>query len=332
MTQITPLIHRLVAHNPSPFTFFGTGTYIIGLKPNEGGDRKIGGSSSSEAMSGSSPHKPSEGGDRKIGGSSSSEAMSGSSPHRPKVAIIDPGPLLPSHLHALENMLNHVTISHILITHNHVDHSPAAHPLKVITGAEIYAFDVGAQADMDNHAEEGRDMNFVPDHILKDGDVIKGDGWTLEAVHTPGHLSNHLCFALKEEGALFTGDHVMGWSTSVVSQPDGNMKDYITSLEKLLTRKDKIYYPTHGAPIENPKPYVKALIAHRHERERQILDAIKAGAATIPQMVNMIYCDIPSFLHPAAASSVLSHLIHMQGKGQITCDGKLDQSGIFIVT
>lgn len=280
VTTITPLIRRLVAHNPSPFTFHGTGTYIIG---------------------------------------------------RDKVAIIDPGPAIPSHIHALEKFLETVEISHILITHNHVDHSPAAHPLKLVTGAEIYAFDMGQQADVDNHAEEGRDQSFTPDHILKDGDVIEGDGWTLDVVHTPGHLSNHLCFGLPQEKALFTGDHVMGWSTSVVSQPDGDMRDYLTSLEKLLDRDDEIYYPTHGAPIENPKPFVKALIAHRHDRERQILTAITEGARTIPEMVTTMYSDIPIFLHPAAASSVLSHLIHMADDGRVACRGDINRDSNFTI-
>ncbi|MBL4801301.1 MAG: MBL fold metallo-hydrolase [Emcibacter sp.] len=278
ITTVSPLIRRLVAHNPSPFTFHGTGTYIIG---------------------------------------------------RDKVAIIDPGPAIPSHIHALEKFLENVEVSHILVTHNHVDHSPAAHPLKLVTGAETYAFDMGHQVDVDNHAEEGRDQNFKPDHILSDGDVIEGDGWTLDVIHTPGHLSNHLCFGLPQEKALFTGDHVMGWSASVVSQPDGDMRDYLASLEKLLDRDDETYYPTHGAPIDNPKPFVRALIAHRHDRERQILAAIAEGANSIPQMVTAIYSDIPIYLHPAAASSVLSHLIHMANDNRVICQGELSYEGIF---
>ncbi|PCI44055.1 MAG: MBL fold metallo-hydrolase, partial [Alphaproteobacteria bacterium] len=267
VTQVSPLIRRLVAPNPSPFTFHGTGTYIIGRI--EGG--------ASHASTG--------------GAQVAQRAVA--PPSKQEVVVIDPGPAIASHIHGLEKFLETVEISHILVTHNHVDHSPAAHPLKLVTGADIYAFDVAGQADVDNHAEEGRDQHFTPDHILRDGDVIEGDGWTLDVVHTPGHLSNHLCFGLREERALFTGDHVMGWSTSVVSQPDGDMKDYIASLEKLLNRDDKIYYPTHGAPIENPKSYVKALIAHRHDREKQILAVIKAGTTSIPQMVNVIYSDIP---------------------------------------
>jgi len=289
VTKVTPLIRRLVAHNPSPFTFYGTGTYIVG-------ENIV---------------------------------------NRKNIAIIDPGPAIASHLQALEKLLETATVSHILVTHNHLDHSPAAKPLKQMTGAEIYAFDPGQQADMDNRAEEGQhteescDQNFAPDHILQDGDVITGDGWTLEAVHTPGHLPNHLCFALKEEKALFTGDHVMGWSTSVIAEPGGDMKDYMISLEKLLSRDDQIYYPTHGAPIENPKPYVKALIAHRRARERQILAAIADGAVTIPEIVALIYCDIPSYLHPAAACSVHAHLIHMTEEGRVKCQDDMGKAGIF---
>jgi len=277
ITEISPLVRRLVAPNPSPFTFHGTGSYIIGKN---------------------------------------------------QIALIDPGPAIASHIQALEKL----TVSHILITHNHVDHSPAARPLKLVTGAEIYAFDVSGQADIDNHAEEGRDRDFRPDHILKDGDILTGDGWTIEAVHTPGHLSNHLCFALLQEKALFTGDHVMGWSTSVVSQPDGDMKDYLASLEKLLSRDDNIYYPTHGAPIENPKPYVRALIAHRHQRESQILEVLSAGPATIARMVDIIYSDIPAYLYPAAASSLLSHLIHMVGNHQVACQGNPGQNSVFTLS
>ncbi len=279
--QVSPLIRRLVADNPSPFTFYGTGTYIVG---------------------------------------------------RDRVAIIDPGPDLASHIDALAKFSEKVEISHILVTHNHADHSPAAQPLKQITGAEIYAFDVGGQAEIDDPSEEGRDRNFRPDHILKDGDRVEGEGWTLQALHTPGHLSNHLCFALPQEKALFTGDHVMVWSTSVVSQPDGDMAAYLASLEMLLGRNDEVYYPTHGAPIENPKPFVKELIAHRHEREDQILATIEAGATTIGKMVEIIYRDIPPYLHPAAASSVLSHLIHMIAKGQVNCQGDVDYAGIFSIT
>jgi len=301
VTEVSPLIRRLVAQNPSPFTFHGTGSYIIGP-------------ACAQLAKGDSANK-----------------MSDSSSPKKKVAIIDPGPDLSSHIDDLEKFLAPMDVSHILITHNHMDHSPAAQPLKLITGAEIHAFDTRAQAAGDSHAEEGRDRNFTPDHILQDGDVIKGDGWTLDVVHTPGHLSNHLCFALRQEKALFTGDHVMGWSTSVIAQPDGHMADYLASLEKLLARDDEIYYPTHGAPIKNPKPFVKALIAHRHHRERQILAAVAGGAITIPEMVTMIYSDIPPYLHPAAASAVLSHLIHMTSDGRVKCQGEMSKDGIFMV-
>lgn len=263
--SLSPLIRRVVAENPSPFTFHGTGTYIIG---------------------------------------------------QGNVAVIDPGPDLPAHISALEKALAGMSVSHILITHHHMDHSPAATALKELTGAEIYGFEPPAPHP-DSPAEEGVDQNFKPDHLLKDTDILKGDGWTMEAVHTPGHLSNHLCFALQEEKVLFSGDHVMGWSTSIVSPPDGNMKDYLASLEKLTCREEDLYYPTHGNPIPNAREFVRGLIDHRTAREEQIIAAISEGAAAIPDMVTAIYTDIPTFMHGAAGRSVLAHLIHMEERGVI---------------
>jgi len=278
VTQISPLIRRIVAHNPSPFTFYGTGTYIIGTD---------------------------------------------------EVAVIDPGPAMPSHMHAMEKALKGLKVSHILVTHNHMDHSPAAHPLKLMTGADIYAYDTSHMSLSPTAVEEGRDTDFKPDHILKDGDLIKGPDWDMDVVHTPGHLSNHLCFALRQEKALFCGDHVMGWATSVVVPPDGNMKDYLKSLEKLLHRDDEIYYPTHGNPIHEPLDFVRALIKHRHGRERQIMDCIKTGSQSIDQMIELMYSDVPTYLHPAAASSLTAHLIHMSEDGRITCEGKITRETIF---
>jgi len=273
--NISPLISRVVANNPSPFTFHGTGTYIVGDK---------------------------------------------------NVAVIDPGPAMPSHIHALEKALAGKTVSHILVTHNHMDHSPAAKPLQQITGAKIYGYDVSSQKYSDNRTEEGLDKDYKPDHVLKDGDVIKTDEWTFEAIFTPGHISNHLCFALEQEKALFSGDHVMGWSTSVVSPPDGNMKDYFASLDKLLLRDDQRYYPTHGNPIDNPQELVQQLITHRRDREEQILACIKGGARTIPQMVDIMYAAVPTYLHPAAARSVLAHLIHMTGDGRLISSGPVNET------
>jgi glyoxylase-like metal-dependent hydrolase (beta-lactamase superfamily II) len=280
VSGLSPLVRRIIAPNPSAFTFHGTGTYIIG--------------------------------------------------HRNHVAVIDPGPDDPAHLDALLRHLDGETVSHILITHTHRDHSPGAALLKQRTGAPTYAF--GPHPQVTNASgvvvEEGGDRDFVPDHLLKDGDVLRGDGWTVTALHTPGHISNHLCFALQEEKALFSGDHVMGWSTTVISPPDGSMTDYYASLKKLLVRDDVRYYPTHGAPIDalstghSPQHFVRELIRHREAREAQIVACLsQSGPQTIPQMVAVMYAEIPAFLHPAAARSVLAHLIHMVGDGRVQVEG-----------
>ena len=202
--QVSPLIRRVIARNPSPFTFYGTGTYIVG---------------------------------------------------RGEVAVIDPGPLLHDHVLALEAALAGERVSHILITHTHSDHSPAAAPLKAATGAPTYGFGPhgSGRPEADVRVEEDGDRDFRPDHEIRDGAVLEGPGWRLEAVHTPGHTSNHLCFALAEERALFTGDHVMGWSTSVISPPDGDMQAYLRALRRLLERDDATYWPTHGPPITQPR-------------------------------------------------------------------------------
>ena len=269
--EVTPLIRRIVAENPSAFTFTGTGTYILG---------------------------------------------------RGKVAVIDPGPDMESHVSALKRAIQGEVVTHILVTHTHSDHSPASAPLKAATGAPIYAFGPHATGRPGEHdVEEGADRRFDPDVTLRHGDIIEGDGWTIEAVHTPGHTSNHICYALREEKALFPGDHVMGWSTTVVSPPDGDMAAYMRSLKALLARDDRIYYPTHGAPIADPKPFVRALIRHREEREDQILACISGGQTRIPDMVAQMYRDIPSYLHPAAARSVLAHLVHMVETHRVATNG-----------
>lgn len=269
--RVSPRIRRVVAENPSAFTFHGTGTYIIGH-----GD----------------------------------------------VAVIDPGPLLDSHVDALERALGPERVTYIVITHTHRDHSPAARPLKEATGAPTYGFGPhgSGRADGDREVEEGADRDFVPDIRVRDGDRIEGNGWTLEAAHTPGHTSNHLCYALLEENALFSGDHVMGWSTTVVSPPDGDMRAYMRSLERLRARGEETFWPTHGPPIPEPQNFVGALLAHRHEREDQILTCLSRGASTIPEMVEVMYADVDRHLHAAAARSVLSHLIHMVETGRAHCD------------
>lgn len=270
--RISPMIRRVVAGNPSAFTFYGTGTYIVG---------------------------------------------------HGAVAVIDPGPLLDSHVDTLVRALGRERVTHIVITHTHRDHSPAARPLKQATGAPTYGFGPhgSGRADGGGEVEEGADRDFVPDIRVRDGDRIEGDGWTLEAVHTPGHTSNHLCYALLEENALFPGDHVMGWSTTVVSPPDGDMRAYMRSLERLRARGEEVFWPTHGPPIPEPRNFVAALLAHRHEREDQILACLAHDASTIPEMVEIMYADVGRHLHAAAARSVLSHLIHMAETGRVRCDG-----------
>lgn len=266
LQQVAPGIRRVIAPNMGPFTFTGTGTYIVGE-----GD----------------------------------------------VAVIDPGPLLQPHIDAILKGLEGETVTHILITHTHMDHSPAAAPLKEATGAETYGFGPHGGKHSSEKVEEGGDWSFEPDHLVGHGDVIEGNGWSFEAVHTPGHTSNHLCFQYREEKALFSGDHVMGWSTSVITPPDGNMTDYMASLRLLLDRDDAIFWPTHGAPIIDPKPFVRAFIAHREEREEQIMHCLRTDARYISAMVAIMYADVPAMLHPAAARSVLAHLIHMIETGSV---------------
>jgi len=269
--EVSPLIHRVLAPNPGPFTFKGTGVYIAGERD---------------------------------------------------VAVIDPGPDMPEHLAALKRALEGKRVTHILVTHTHSDHSPAARPLKEWTGAKTYAFGPhgSGKADEGVRVEEGGDMAFVPDVRVRDGDVIEGSGISFDCVFTPGHTSNHMCFALREEKALFTGDHVMGWSTTVVTPPDGDMRSYMASLRKLLARDDETLYPTHGAPVRNPKPFIQAYIDHRLDREAQILACLRDGISTIPEMVAHMYADVDKRLHPAAARSVLAHLIQLSEKGRVIAE------------
>ena len=234
-----------------------------------------------------------------------------------RVAVIDPGPLLDEHIAALQASLAGETVTHILITHTHRDHSPAAAPLKAHWGCPTFGFGPHGAG---GQVEEGGDMDFMPDVVAGDGDLLEGDGWTIECVHTPGHTSNHLCFALLEENALFTGDHVMGWSTSVIAPPDGNMTAYMESLEKLLRRNEEIYWPTHGACIRDVKNHVRAFIGHRLERERQILSCLGQGYTSIEEMVPVMYADTDRALYGAAAMSVLAAMIRMLDTGQVRCD------------
>jgi glyoxylase-like metal-dependent hydrolase (beta-lactamase superfamily II) len=270
--EVTPHIRRVVAHNPSPFTFKGTGTYIIG---------------------------------------------------HGKVAIVDPGPDQQDHIDAVLKAVRGETVTHILVTHTHIDHVPATPALAKATGAKVYSYGPHPKPPEGVTTEQEGDFDFAPDIKLNDGDVIHGDGWNVEAVYTPGHISNHLCFAVKEDNALLSGDHVMGWSTAVISPPDGNMADYFASLRKLLPRQEQLYIPTHGAEIRDPVPFVNAYIEHRLDREEQILTRLREGPQTIPQMVAKNYADTPIHLHAAAGRSMLAHLVQMVKDGRVkTEDGR----------
>jgi glyoxylase-like metal-dependent hydrolase (beta-lactamase superfamily II) len=251
-----------------------------------------------------------------------------------RVAVIDPGPDIGAHIDALTRALARETVTHIFVTHTHNDHSPAARPLKAETGAVVCAYSPHgvARADDGVAVEEAADLEFVPDLFLGDGERITGDGWTIEAVHTPGHTSNHLCYALREEQALFTGDHVMSWSTSVVVPPDGDMQAYMESLEKLLHRRDRVLWPAHGGPVLDPQPFLRAFIAHREEREAQIVACLEQGIGRIPDMVRRIYADVDPVLHPAAALTVHAHLIRMVAQGRAASDGAAKLASLYRAT
>ncbi|MDQ3140186.1 MAG: MBL fold metallo-hydrolase [Pseudomonadota bacterium] len=238
------------------------------------------------------------------------------------VAVIDPGPDLPAHVDAILDAVAGEHVTAILCTHTHRDHSPASRALKAATGAPIVGCAPLAMADEGVQVDDAFDADYAPELILRDGNCIAGEGWTLEAVATPGHTSNHLCFALPQERALFSGDHVMGWSTTIVSPPDGDMAAYVASLERLLGRDDAIYYPGHGPAIDNPQRWVRGLIGHRRQREGQILRCLRAGEGQIAAMVGSMYKGIDPDLHPAAARSVLAHLIDMEARGLVRAEGE----------
>ena len=227
------------------------------------------------------------------------------------------GPNDADHIDAILNALGDEEVSHILVTHTHMDHSPGCRLPQAKTGAPTYAYGPHAGKVEQVQVEEGGDMDFQPDHLSKHGDIIRGEDWTVECVYTPGHTSNHLCFALQEQKALFTGDHVMGWSTSIISPPDGDMAAYMDSLQLLLSRDDQIYWPTHGPSIIDPKTHVQAYIDHRLDRERQILLCIEQGTHQIRDMVPLMYKDTPEFMHPAAARSVLAAIENLLQKEQV---------------
>lgn len=245
---------------------------------------------------------------------------------RGKVAIIDAGPPLADHVEAVLGALAGETVTHQFVTHTHADHSPASVRVRELTGAPVHGFGGPPVAQGDAPAmamEESIDVAFRPDVVLADGDVVTGEGWTLAAVHTPGHMANHLCFALREEDALFSGDHVMGWSTTVIVPPEGDMTSYMASLDKVMRREDRVLWPTHGPPVRDPKPFVHALIEHRRGRESQILAGLADGPRTIRDMVAVMYADVDRGLHAAAGYSVLSHLIDLVKRGTVIAEGEV---------
>ncbi|MBU6405971.1 MAG: MBL fold metallo-hydrolase [Alphaproteobacteria bacterium] len=267
--SVSPLIRRVVANNPGPFTYLGTGVYIVG---------------------------------------------------QGSVAVIDPGPIVDGHLEVLLKALEGETVSHIFVTHGHMDHSPAARPLAALTGAVIYASGEPVKpTDSEVRMEAGDDLSFRPDVAIEDGAVFQGAGWTIEAVSTPGHTSHHMAYALREENALFPGDHIMGWSTTVISPPDGNMGDYLKSLEKVRDRNFDTLWPTHGPPVRDVQPFVQAYIDHRRGREAQILAQLALGPASIKTMVPTLYADVDPRLHPAACHSVLAHMLQLVKEGRVLC-------------
>jgi glyoxylase-like metal-dependent hydrolase (beta-lactamase superfamily II) len=264
---LEPLVTRVLANNPSPFTNTGTQTYLVGTTD---------------------------------------------------LAVIDPGPDDAGHIAALLDAIDGRSVKAILCTHTHRDHSPAAPALKAATGASIVGCAPLVLDDAGPRADAAFDTGYAPDRVLADGAQVAGQGWTLTAVATPGHTSNHLCFALEESGALFTGDHVMGWSTTVVAPPDGNMAAYMASLETLMAREhDRIYYPAHGEPIERPQRFVRGLAGHRKQREGQILRLLAEGVDAVPAMVARMYVGLDPQLHGAAGRSVLAHLLDLEARGRV---------------
>ena len=269
--QCEPLVRRVLAPNPSAFSYTGTQSYIVGAG-NE-------------------------------------------------VAVIDPGPADPAHVEALIAAIGDARVTAIVCTHTHRDHSPAAAPLAQATGGAVIGCAFLAIDDDGPRSDAAFDQTYRPERVLGDGENLSGPGWTLTALATPGHTSNHLCLALAESGALFTGDHVMGWSTSVVSPPDGDMTAYMASLQLLQERDDTVYYPAHGEAVTNPRQLVRGMIGHRRQRENQILRLLGEASASIPDMVPQMYKGVDQLLWPAAGRSVLAHLIDLERRGRVVRAG-----------
>jgi len=271
--QMEPLVARVLAGNPSPYTYTGTQTYVVGNKSDR--------------------------------------------------AVIDPGPAIDDHIDAIMGAVGDAKITAIMCTHTHRDHSPAAMPLAARTGAPIIGCAPLVLNDDGPRADESFDKSYDPDRVLVDGETLSGDGWTIEAVATPGHTSNHLCLAVQESGAMFTGDHVMAWSTSVIVPPDGDMADYMASLQKIYEREDKVYYPAHGKKVDKPQQLVRGMMGHRKQRERQILKLLESGASAIPDMVTQMYKGLDPRLKGAAGQSVRAHLIDLQNREIVALDGDI---------
>ncbi|MBZ9654264.1 MBL fold metallo-hydrolase [Phyllobacterium lublinensis] len=281
--DIAPKVKRITVNNPSPFTFHGTNTYLIG---------------------------------------------------EDTLALIDPGPIDDAHQAALHRAIAGRPVSHILVSHTHRDHSPLATRMKDELGALVVAEGRHRPARAlhtgeVNLLDASGDTDFAPDIAVPDGGLIEGDGWTIRAVHTPGHTANHVVFALEGTGILFSADHVMAWATSIVAPPDGSMSDYMASLDRLLERHDRVYLPGHGGPVTKPKTFVRGLKAHRKMRERAILERVKAGDRTIPAMVKVIYRETDPRLHGAAALSMLAHLEDMVARGLVQTEGNPAIDGIY---
>jgi glyoxylase-like metal-dependent hydrolase (beta-lactamase superfamily II) len=251
-----------------------------------------------------------------------------------RLAVIDPGPEDENHLGALMKAIAGRPVSHILVSHTHRDHSPLSARLKELTGAPLAAegphrparrLQKGETTPLDS----GGDTDFRPDIVLRDGEAVEGDGWALRAVHTPGHTANHMAFSLEGTGILFSADHVMAWSTTVVAPPDGSMKDYMASLDKLLERDDRIFFPGHGGPVMAPRPFLRGLKAHRKMRERAILERIAAGDRSIPVIVRAIYRDTDPRLHGAAGLSVLAHIEDLVSRGIVEAETSMGLDGLY---
>lgn len=288
--SLGPGLRRIVAPNPSPMTFRGTNTYLLGTRD---------------------------------------------------LAVVDPGPDLPDHLNAILAAVGpDQRISHVLVTHAHRDHSPLARPLSQATGAPVLAFGgplAGRSPLMHRLAlsgltegGEGVDDDFKPDRLLADGEVVQGDDWQITALWTPGHMSNHMCFVWQD--MLMTGDLVMGWASSLVSPPDGDVAAFLSSCRRLLNRADRIFLPAHGAPVTTPRERLDWLIAHRTTREQQILDTLTGQSLSVADLVREIYSDLPAGLHGAAARNVLAHLIDLTDRGHVLATPELSSRANFTTT